>query len=167
MTQAETFILRQQGWVPNNERLPALLYRGAVKAEGRKAAEAFEQLFAVHGWPPQWRGSVFDYHHYHSTAHEALGVFAGFATLQLGGPGGKSVDVQAGDALLLPVGTGHCRVAGSDDFQVVGAYPEGMNWDVCTGAPSADTRAGMKALPLPHRDPVTGLPGPFEAAGDD
>ncbi|WP_447763917.1 cupin [Sphingopyxis panaciterrae] len=167
MTQAETFILRQQGWVPNNERLPALLYRGAVKAEGRIAAEAFEQLFAVHGWPPQWRGSVFDYHHYHSTAHEALGVFAGFATLQLGGPGGKSVDVQAGDALLLPVGTGHCRVAGSDDFQVVGAYPEGMNWDVCTGAPSADTRARTKALPLPHRDPVTGLPDPFEAAGGD
>ena len=167
MTQAETFILRQQDWVPNNERLPVLLYRGAVKAEGRKAAEAFEQLFADHGWLPQWRGTVFDYHHCHSTAHEALGVFAGFATLQLGGPGGKSVDVQAGDALLLPVGTGHCRVAGSDDFQVVGVYPEGMNWDVCTEAPSAETRARMKALPLPHRDPVTGLPDPFEAAGGD
>lgn len=111
--------------------------------------------------------TVFNYHHYHSTAHEALGVFAGFATLQLGGPGGKSVDVQAGDALLLPVGIGHCRVAGSEDFQVVGAYPDGMNWDICTEAPSADTLARMKSLPLSHRNSVTGLPGPFAAAGAD
>lgn len=53
MTRAEGFILHRQGRVPNNERLPVLLYRSAVKAEGRKAAEAFEQHFANHGWPPQ------------------------------------------------------------------------------------------------------------------
>ena len=163
MTGAEAFILHEQRWIPNNERLPFLLYRGAVKAEGKKAAEAFERLFADHGWPPQWRGSVFDYHHYHSTAHEALGVFAGFAALQLGGPEGRKIDLQAGDALILPVGTGHCRLEGSGDFEVVGAYPEGMEWDICTAAPVPETRARMKALTLPQRDPVTGLSGPFEA----
>lgn len=114
--------------------------------------------------------TVFNYHHYHSTAREALGVFARFATLQLGGPGGpggQSVDVQAGDALLLPVGTGHCRVVGSEDFEVVGAYPEAMSRDIYTEAPSADARARMRALPLPRRYPVTGLPRPFETAGGD
>src|SRR3546814_12841261 len=60
--------------------------------------------------------TIFDYHHYHSTTHEALGVYAGFARLALGGPGGRIIEVQAGDALLLPVGTGHCRIDGSDDL---------------------------------------------------
>jgi uncharacterized protein YjlB len=117
MIAPETFILHENGWCPNNERLPVLLYRGAVKAEGKAAAERFEQLFADHGWPPQWRDTIFDYHHYHSAAHEALGVFAGFATLMLGGTEGRTVEVQAGDALVLPVGTGHCRIAGSEDFR--------------------------------------------------
>ena len=66
MIPPETFILHENGWCPNNERLPVLLYRGAVKAEGKAAAERFEQLFADHGWPPQWRDTIFDYHHYHS-----------------------------------------------------------------------------------------------------
>lgn len=167
MTPAETFILEEKGWCPNNARLPVLLYRGAVKAEGKTAAERFEQLFADHGWLPQWRDTIFDYHHYHSTAHEALGVFAGFATLMLGGPGGRMVEVQAGDALVLPVGTGHCRIAASEDFEVVGAYPRGMEWDICTEAPSPDVRTRIRNLPAPRSDPVTGRPGPFEAPAND
>lgn len=163
MIPPETFILHENGWCPNNERLPVLLYRSAVKAEGKAAAERFEQLFADHGWPPQWRDTIFDYHHYHSTAHEALGVFAGFATLMLGGLEGCTVEVQAGDALVLPVGTGHCRIAGSEDFEVVGGYPQGMEWDICTEAPSPEMRARMRDLPVPRSDPVTGRPGPFDA----
>src|SRR3546814_18976596 len=110
------------------ERLSVEVYRGAVRAEGEKAAQAFETLFADHDWPPQWRDTIFDYHHYHSTTHEALGVFAGVARLALGGPGGRIIEVRAGDALLLPVGTGLCRIDGSDDFAVVGAYPAGHEW---------------------------------------
>jgi len=166
MIAPERFILHEKGWVPNNERLPVLLYRGAVRAEGKPAAERFEQLFADHGWPPQWRDTIFDYHHYHSAAHEALGVFAGFATLMLGGPDGRVVEVQAGDALVLPVGTGHCRIPGSDDFEVVGAYPRGMEWDICTEAPDSEARTRMRNLPYPGNDPVTGRPGPFDASVD-
>jgi uncharacterized protein YjlB len=162
MIAPETFILYEKGWCPNNARLPVLLYRGAVKAEGKTAAERFAQLFADHGWPAEWHDTIFDYHHYHSTAHEALGVFAGFATLMLGGPEGRIVEVQAGDALVLPVGTGHCRIAGSEDFEVVGGYPQGMDWDICTEAPSPDVRARMRNLSLPCSDPVTGRPGPFD-----
>lgn len=161
MMETEAFILHQSDWVPNNERLPVLLYRGAVQAEGRKAAERFERLFADHGWPPQWRDSVFDYHHYHSTAHEALGVAAGFGTLLLGGPGGREIEVRAGDALVLPVGTGHRRLEVSDDFLVVGAYPRGQDWDICRDAPSEETRQRMRALAIPGEDPVTGNAGPL------
>ncbi|WP_313454716.1 hypothetical protein [Brevundimonas sp.] len=159
--ETEAFILHANDWLPNNERLPVLLYRGVIKAEGKAAAERFERLFADHGWPPQWRDTIFDYDHYHSTAHEALGVAAGHGTLLLGGPGGREVEVQAGDALVLPVGVGHRRLAVSDDFRVVGAYPDGQDWDIRRDAPSDEIRRRMRALPVPQSDPVAGEAGPL------
>lgn len=159
--ETEQFILHQNDWVPNNERLPVIVYRGAVKAEGKQAAEQFERLFADHGWPPQWRGSVYDYHHFHSTAHEALGVATGFGTLLLGGPDGREIEVRAGDAVVLPVGTGHRRLEVSDDFMVVGAYPQGQDWDICCEAPSDEAKKRMRALPVPAADPILGQDGPL------
>lgn len=38
--ETEPFILRQNDWLPNNERLPVLLYRRVVKAEGRRPRNA-------------------------------------------------------------------------------------------------------------------------------
>lgn len=158
--KVERFVLPEHDWVPNNPQLPVLIYRGAAEASDcEQTAAAFEAMFERNGWPPQWRDGVYDYHHYHSTAHEALGVAAGSATLTIGGPGGRDVDVRAGDALLLPAGTGHRSVKASEDFFVVGAYPEGQDWDICREAPSAETRQRMREVPVPIVDRVSGEVG--------
>ncbi len=154
--EIETLMLAENGWVPNNARLPVIVYRGAAEGEGNALAERFEDMFAAHGWPPDWRDGIYDYHHYHSTAHEALGVFAGSATLELGGPDGERIDVGAGDALMLPAGTGHRAIRSSEDFEVVGAYPRGQQWDICRAAADDAVRARLQSLPDPAQDPVTG-----------
>lgn len=159
--KVETLLVSAHDWVPNNQRLAVLIYRSALPGEGcERTASAFETAFRNHGWPPRWRHGVFDYHHYHSTAHEALGVAAGSATLIIGGPGGREVEVKAGDALVLPVGTGHCCQRSSDDFVVVGAYPDGQDWDICRDAPDEAVRRRIHDLPVPRSDPVTGSEGP-------
>jgi uncharacterized protein YjlB len=158
----ETYLLAEHDWVPNNARLPVLLYRHAIEAADCEAtARAFETRFEQYGWPPQWRDVIFKYHHYHSTAHEALGVAAGTATLLIGGPGGMELEVKVGDALVLPTGTGHRSLEASDDFLVVGAYPLGQDWDICKEAPSPSMRRRMGALPVPSADPLLGKDGPL------
>jgi uncharacterized protein YjlB len=151
--------LKPNGWMPNSP-LPVLLYRSALPSSADLAAE-MERIFTANKWPPQWRNGVYSFHHYHSTAHEVLGFAAGHANLMLGGEGGETVTVHAGDVLVLPTGTGHCRISASDDFLVIGAYPENEHWDICSSAASPEILASMRKVLFPQSDPLTGPTGPL------
>jgi uncharacterized protein YjlB len=153
----EQLHLKPNGWMPNNV-LPVLLYRSAVPVAPNLADE-MERLFINNGWPPQWRNGVFDFHHYHSTAHEVLGFAAGHAEIMLGGEKGTTVTVRAGDVAVLPAGTGHCRISASDDFLVIGAYPPAEHWDICRSAATPEVLERMRRVAFPASDPVTGKSG--------
>jgi uncharacterized protein YjlB len=148
---------------PNNPALPLLVYAGAFRLPADDPAGAIERVFAANGWPPAWRFGVFDYHHYHSTAHEVLGVFAGSARLQFGGPEGVTVEAGVGDVIVIPAGVAHKCLA-SRGFRVVGAYPRGQDFDMHRGEPGERpaAEANIARVPLPGADPVVGRDGPLQ-----
>jgi uncharacterized protein YjlB len=154
----EAMVFGPSDWVPNHEHLPVLVYRNAVPEDGDMAPK-FETLFRQNGWQGLWRNGVFDYQHYHTGAHEVLGIAGGRAILLIGGPGGAELGVHAGDCLVLPAGTGHMRLEASRDFLVVGAYPPGQHADIQREAASEDQLATIAALPIPATDPLEGEAG--------
>jgi len=162
-TAIETLTLLPDGPFPNNPHYPVVLHRQSFPEADPAAIEA---TFAAHGWPPAWRWGVFDWHHFHATAHEVLGCYRGSATLQLGGPHGPTVEVEAGDAVLLPAGTAHRSVITADGFTCVGAYPAGQNPDIQRGeeAELEEMEHRIHHVPLPDQDPIHGAAGSLTAA---
>jgi len=120
-------------------------------------------MFARHGWPDAWRNGIYAHHHYHSTAHEVLGIARGEATVRLGGERGRSVDLKAGDVVVIPAGVAHKREAASADLLVIGAYPKGQRPDLCRAETAVHDRssANIAKVPLPAADPVSGDDGPL------
>ena len=189
MTKSESvkhFIVSESGDMPNNGALPVILYKSAADFGDREPESVFEERFAQHNWGNGWRvESIYHFHHFHSDAHEVVGIARGAAKLQIGGPDGPIIEMEAGDAAVIPAGVGHCRLDNAPGLSVVGAYPPEQGPDVCViteedlqkardenadadgciirlfGKDERDTvRASIDGTTLPPTDPLTGNDGP-------
>ncbi len=166
MAEPLAFLFKDDGAVPNNPALPALVYKSALDLAAERDPEAaIEHLFAGNGWGyGQWRDGIYPFTHYHSMIHEALGIARGTATVQLGGERGETLEVSAGDVVVLPAGTGHKRLSGSAGLLVIGAYPPQGTYNLCRGDNPADRERALKTIadvPDPASDPVHGESGPL------
>lgn len=150
---------KDDGKIPNS-RYPLLIYKKAFTLNETQGAEWLEKTFREQNWTNSWRNGIYPFHHYHSTSHEVLGIYAGSALVHLGGEQGKKVKIEAGDIIIIPAGVGHKNIE-SENLGVVGAYPDGRNWDMNTG--KAGERPGtdknIAALPIPETDPFMGKNG--------
>jgi uncharacterized protein YjlB len=156
-------LFRDDGIVPNNPRFPLLIYRGALTfGNAPEPATVIDALFEANGWGRSWRDSIYDFVHYHSQVHEALGVARGAAKVEFGGVKGRVLVLKPGDVAVLPAGTGHRLIEASRNFLVVGSYPAEGVYDECT-----DTRDRPDAIKRiakarkPRIDPVYGQSGPL------
>ena len=156
--------LYDDGLVPNNALLPLVIYPGALPLLGGEPEKHLIALFSVHGWRGAWINGIYPFQHYHSNAHEVLGLARGSATVQFGGPRGPVLNVTAGDAVIIPAGVGHCRLDAAADLSVVGAYPLGQEAvDLMRATPADRTGAldRIARVSLPENDPVFGRKGPL------
>ena len=83
--------------------------------------------------------------------------------MKLGGPTGDTVQLKAGDVVVIPAGVAHKLESASQDFLVVGAYPPGQDFDTMSGADGEREMAmvNLEKVGLPSTDPVGGDEGPL------
>ncbi|MGP1910331.1 hypothetical protein ACTSEZ_19400 [Metabacillus sp. JX24] len=64
---------------------------------------------------------------------------------------------------VIPAGVGHKCLQKDADFQVMGAYPDNQEMDMCTGKPEeyGEAISRIKQVPLPSNDPFFGKNGPL------
>jgi len=157
----DAYLLKEDGDFPNNNELQVIVYQQVFVAEPTVDPAAIEDLFTENDWVNSWRNGLFAEHHYHSCAHEVLGIYSGWVKAQLGGPQGKMIVAGAGDVIVLPAGVSHKNIEQSPDFRVVGAYPLGQQCDMKYGR--AGERPGVddtiQNTPIPPKDPVFGNTG--------
>jgi uncharacterized protein YjlB len=96
-----------------------LIFRGVLAPQASKKALRFRHAFQKSGWTGLWSDTIYDYTHFHSNAHEVLGIAEGKVTLKLGGEEGRLFRLKAGDMLVLPAGVGHRRVGGDEGLKVL------------------------------------------------
>ncbi len=151
--EPERYRFEGDGLFPNS-RLPALVHRRALPAD----PEAMTAAFAANGWSNAWLDGIFTYHHFHSLAHEVLGIADGAVRVMLGGEAGRVVALEAGDVVVVPAGVAHRNVGQSGRLRVVGAYPGGADYDTRRGDPAAygAARTAAAAVSPDVSDPVTG-----------
>ena len=159
-----TYMFAGDGSVPNNPRLPFVIYRGAIDLTGTPDPEdVIEKVFQANAWGDMWRNGIFPYVHYHSSIHEVLGMARGRAKVRFGGKKGREIDLAQSDVVVLPAGTGHQGLWASPDLMVIGTYPPEGRYDLCRGSRAEHAKAlkTIPQVPLPATDPVYGEDGPL------
>jgi uncharacterized protein YjlB len=162
--EPEAILFADDGFVPNNPRLPFVIYRGAIDLIGVVDPEdAIEKVFRRNGWGDMWRNGIYPYVHYHSMIHEGLGIARGKARVRFGGTKGQEIELTQGDVAVLPAGTGHQCLSHSHDLMVIGAYPRTGRYDLCRDSKGDHDKAllSIPQVPLPDTDPVFGKTGPL------
>lgn len=156
-------LLTDDGRFPNNENLPLLVYKSAIGISSKNPAGSVELVFKENDWGGLWRNGIYPYQHYHSTAHEVLGIYGGNVSVLFGGPKGITFEGFAGDVIIIPAGVAHKNLGSSADFRCIGAYPPGQIWDMNYGKPEERPKAdnNIAKVPLPKTDPVYGKEGPL------
>jgi uncharacterized protein YjlB len=152
----EVHFFEDDGVVPNS-KYPLLLYRNAFSKRNEEGAVWLEEKFLSNNWHNSWRNGIFTFQHYHSIAHEVLGIYSGEALVLLGGDKGSQVTVHAGDIIVIPAGVGHKNL-GDHDLGVVGAYPNGMPVDImrCEPGERPGVDKNIAKVPFPDDDPFLG-----------
>lgn len=159
----QTFLIPEDGNFPNNDALPLILMRQVFDPKTKNLVQTIEKTFHANAWERSWRNGIYDFHHYHSTAHEVLGLYAGRVKAQFGGPDGPVADAKAGDVIVIPAGVSHKNLDQSPDFRCVGAYPAGQSPDMQYGKSGErpHTDQNIRSVSLPKVDPIFGKTGPL------
>ena len=89
--QQITHLLEADGNLPNNPDLPLVVYGQAFLFDEEGEPEFIERKIIENTWGGNWRNGIYPVHHYHSIAHEVLGVYAGSARVQFGGESGPGL----------------------------------------------------------------------------
>ena len=147
---------------PNSD-LPVLVYRKAflLNDQSVRPDETARSVFEAHEWSNAWVNGIYGFHHYHSNTHECMCMCSGWVKVMLGGPKGKRLQLEQGDVLILPAGTGHKCVDAAADFMCVGAYPQGHDYDIMRGKKTEleSSLDHIKKSEQPQQDPVYGKDG--------
>jgi len=156
-------VFKDDGTFPNS-KFPVLIYKNVLDFPLFFDAAYIVKLFEKNHWTNSWKSGIFTYDHYHSTAHEVIGVYKGKTTLLVGGEKGVAIELTKGDVIVIPAGVAHKNLGNEHDVCCVGAYADGAVYDTCTGKkaerPLADKN--ITNVRLPDRDPVLGLKGGVE-----
>ena len=157
----QTLLIPGDGMFPNNDALPLILVLQVFDPKTKNLVQTIEKTFHGNAWERSWRNGIFDFHHYHSTAHEVLGLYAGRVKVHFGGPDGQVAAAEAGDVIIIPAGVSHKNLDQSPDFRCVGAYPAGQSPDMLYGKSGErpQTDQNIRSVSLPKIDPIFGKNG--------
>lgn len=155
----KTYCFNDDGIIPNN-KFPVILYPKYIDLAD--CSDWLEKTFIKNNWLNNWRGIVLPYDHFHSNTHEVLGLGQGSVSLKIGGANGQVFHLVAGDVIIIPAGVGHYSISEHSNYQFIGGYPNGQEWDLKTGLEEGERTQilqAISAVEMPEKDPIFGEEG--------